>query len=100
AQRGKWSVDKGAMSEIGNSIPPRPTLVGELRRVLRLRHVTTGPKMPMSGWFRRLHCLSRNAPLQSDGPPEISAFLSSLASERGGSASTQNQALYAILFLY
>jgi site-specific recombinase XerD len=32
--------------------------------------------------------------------PEVAAFLSSLASDRHVSASTQNQALHAILFLY
>jgi len=34
------------------------------------------------------------------GEAEVTAFLSSLATERGVSASTQNQALSAILFLY
>ena len=32
--------------------------------------------------------------------PEVAAFLSSLATERAVSASTQNQALAALLFLY
>jgi integrase-like protein len=34
------------------------------------------------------------------GPAEVTAFLSSLATERKVSASTQNQALAALLFLY
>lgn len=34
------------------------------------------------------------------GPPEITQFLTSLAVDRHVSASTQNQALAAVLFLY
>lgn len=34
------------------------------------------------------------------GSPEVAAFLSWLATERHVSASTQNQALSALLFLY
>ncbi len=34
------------------------------------------------------------------GPPEVEAFLSHLATQRGVSASTQNQALCSLLFLY
>ena len=50
-------------------------------------------------WIRRFIVYHRKRHPRELGAPEITAFLSSLAS-REVSASTQNQALSAILFLY
>jgi len=51
-------------------------------------------------WVRRFVLFhNRRHPSDLDAP-EVAAFLSSLASERGVSAATQNQALAAIVFLY
>jgi len=47
-----------------------------------------------------LHLLPRQAPSGRDGPPEVTTFLSSLAVDGNVAASTQNQALSALLFLY
>jgi integrase len=47
-----------------------------------------------------LHPVPRQAPSHRDGAPEIIQFLSSLAIEGRVAASTQNQALRALLFLY
>src|SRR5436853_6291843 len=46
------------------------------------------------------HRVSREASPGRDGATEVSRFLSSLAMEGRVSASTQNQALAALLFLY
>ena len=47
-----------------------------------------------------VHPLPRPPPSGELGEPEITRFLSALATERQVSASTQNQALAALLFLY
>jgi integron integrase len=52
------------------------------------------------GWIRRLIRFHRGRHPRDLGPEEIGRFLTDLAVRRGVSASTQNQALSAILFLY
>lgn len=54
----------------------------------------------LHGLGQTLHPLPRQTPPQDMGAPEIQAFLIHLAGEKNVAASTQNQALSAILFLY
>jgi integron integrase len=79
-------------------VPP-PTLIEELRRVLRLRHYSPRTELAYVGWTRRylrFHGMRHPRDLRE---AEITRFLSHLA-EAGSSASTQNQALNALMFLY
>ena len=52
------------------------------------------------GLDQAFHPIQRKATPAGPGAPEVEAFLSGLATQRGVSASTQNQALCAVLFLY
>jgi integron integrase len=52
------------------------------------------------GWIRRFILFHDKRHPEDLGEPEVSRFLSSLATERRVAASTQNQALAALLFLY
>lgn len=75
-------------------------LVQQTREVLRLKHYSIRTESTYVQWitsFVEFHHL-RN-PLQM-GKSEVTAFLTYLANERKVSASTQNQALFALLFLY
>ena len=79
---------------------PSPKLIPTVRRALKLRHYSRRTEEAYVGWVRRFvryHGLRHPAEL---GEAEISDFLSELAAEAGVSASTQTQALSAILFLY
>jgi hypothetical protein len=51
------------------------------------------------GWVRRFILFHRKRHPAEMGPVEITQFLTALAVDRHVSASTQNQALAAILFL-
>jgi len=51
-------------------------------------------------WIRRYIVFHKKVHPSTMGAPEISAFLTWLAVEQRLSASTQNQALCAVLFLY
>jgi integrase len=76
-----------------------PKLLDRCRRAIGLRHYSRRTEEAYIGWIRRFigfHGLRHPRDL---GTPEVTAFLTSL-SGRGVSASTQNQALSAILFLY
>jgi hypothetical protein len=80
--------------------PAKPKLLTRLRRAIRLHHYSPRTEQAYVHWVRRLvryHGLRDPAVM---GEPEISAFLTDLATRRGVSASTQKQALGAILLLY
>ena len=79
---------------------PSPSLLTQVRDAIRLRHYSRRTEEVYVQWVRRFitHCGMRH-PRQL-GAAEVSSFLSSLAVEGQVSASTQNQALAALLFLY
>ena len=84
--------------------PPPPAggrrLLDRVRDRLAMGHYSPRTTTAYVGWIRRFILFhGRRHPLDM-AAPEVSAFLSSLATERGVSASTQNQALAALLFLY
>ncbi|MGQ0646075.1 MAG: integron integrase, partial [Gemmatimonadaceae bacterium] len=76
------------------------TLIGQLRRSLRLRRYSPRTEEAYVAWTRRFvrfHGMRHPSGLE---PADVRTFLSDLAIERGVSASTQNQALSALRFLY
>ena len=75
-------------------------LLERVRAKARTRHYSPRTERAYVDWVRRfVHFHGRRHP-SSMGEPEIAAFLTHLATERRVSASTQNQALAALLFLY
>ena len=79
---------------------PRPMLLDKVREACRLRHFSPRTEKAYAGWIRRFIRFHRRRHPREMGAPEVEAFLSSLARDRAVSASTQNQALSALLFLY
>jgi site-specific recombinase XerD len=80
--------------------PPGSRLLARLREAIRVRHYSLRTERAYSDWVRRyIRYHGMRHPSQM-GEAQVTAFLSSLANERHVSASTQNQALAAILFLY
>ncbi|MSR46095.1 MAG: integron integrase [Planctomycetes bacterium] len=78
--------------------PPR--LIDRVRAVIRARHLSPRTEQTYVHWiirFVRFHHLRHPDAM---GAPEIRDFISSLAVTRHVSASTQNQALAALLVLY
>jgi integron integrase len=89
----------------GSAVPragaeARRPLLEELRIQLRLRHRSLSTERSYVGWVRRFVIFHGKRHPSELGPDEIEAFLGDLASVRGVAASTQNQALNAIVFLY
>jgi len=77
-----------------------PRLLDRVRSTLRARHYSIRTEEAYVAWIRRfiLHHGKRHP--QDMGAPEVVEFLTHLALRRKVSASTQNQALSAVLFLY
>jgi integron integrase len=71
-----------------------------MRRALRSRHYSRRTEQTCCQWVRRFICFHGVRHPGEMAEPEINAFLTHLAVEQNVSASTQNQALSGILFLY
>jgi integron integrase len=78
----------------------RPKLIGELRQALRCKHYSRRTEQSYCNWVRRFVRFHKMRNPAEMSEAEINAFLSHLGLRRKVSASTQNQALSAILFLY
>ncbi len=80
-------------------IPSTGPLLDRVRKAIQARHLSPRTEEAYSGWIERFIQQSQARP-EEMGEVEIGRFISRLASESRVSASTQNQALNALLFLY
>jgi integron integrase len=94
-------VEGGQTAEELEAAPPgKPRLLPEVRRILRTRHYSPRTEEAYVGWIRRyirFHGLRHPTGL---GASDVRDFVSSLAVQGKVSASTQNQAVAALCFLY
>jgi integron integrase len=93
------SGSRPALQLVSPAGPP-PRLLDRVRQALETRHYSRRTEKAYVGWIRRyilFHC--KRHPREM-GAPEVTQFLTALAVERKVAASTQNQALGALLFLY
>jgi integrase len=79
---------------------PSPKLLDRVRDAVRTRHYSRRTEEAYVAWIRRYIVFHRTTHPGQMGASEISQFLTWLAVDRRVSASTQNQALSALLFLY
>ena len=77
-----------------------PRLLDQVRTRCRLRHLSKRTEAAYVGWVRRFILANDKRHPSTLGGAEVEAFLSELATRGHVAASTQNQALSAILFLY
>lgn len=87
---------------LSRPVPDRtkPRLLDEVRRRLRLKHYSLRTEEVYVGWIRRFILANGKRHPREMGAAEVERFLTSLAVEGRVAASTQNQALSALLFLY
>jgi integron integrase len=78
----------------------RPRLLDQLRQALRVRHRSRRTEDAYADWVRRFILFHGKRHPVELGPEALTAFLNHLAVEGGVTASTQNQALNALVFLY
>lgn len=77
-----------------------PRLLDEVRRRMRLKHYSLRTEQAYVAWIRRFIFASGRRHPRELGAADVERFLSGLAVRQGVAASTQNQALSALLFLY
>lgn len=78
----------------------KPKLLDRVRWHLRIKRYSIRTEQAYLDWIRRFILFHKKRHPAEMGEEEIGAFLSHLAVNRRVSASTQNQALCALLFLY
>lgn len=112
--RDYFKMDLDALGETTTSVPaPRDhvfssaaveshyeEIFSELRRVFALRHLSPRTVDAYLAWVRRFLVYYGLVPARQLDGHLIGAYLSYLAQERKVSASTQNQALNALVFLF
>jgi integron integrase len=81
-------------------VPKSVRLMDQVREVLRFHHYAYNTEKSYVSWILQYIRFHNKKHPKDMGKHEIEAFLSHLAVNRNVTASTQNQALNAILFLY
>ena len=71
-----------------------------MRFLIRRKHVSRATEKAYVQWIRRYILFHEKRHPHDMGATQVEAYLSHLAVNRNVSASTQNQALPALLFLY
>ena len=84
-------------SQIGQA---KPKLLDQVKTHLRSLHYSRRTEESYINWIKRFIIFNNKMHPEQLGKDQIRKFLNHLAVERNDSASTQNQALQAILFLY
>ena len=89
-----------AVHETSPAGPLKPRLLDRVRTALRTRHYSRRTEEAYVAWIRRYIFFHGKRHPAEMGAPEITRFLSALAVDGKVAASTQNQALSALLFMY
>jgi integron integrase len=78
----------------------KPKFLDQLRHAIRLRHYSIRTEEAYVNWAKRFILFHNKRHPQEMARAEVTAFLTHLAVDKRVAASTQNQALNAIVFLY
>ena len=88
------------MMQRQTSFPGKPKLLDQLRTFMRARRYSLRTEKAYLDWIRRFILFHGKRHPRELGEREITEFLTDLAAHRHVAASTRNQALSALLFLY
>ena len=83
-----------------NSHPSGKKLLDRYREALRNRHYSHRTEETYVSWVRQFILFHNKRHPGEMGATEINAFITYLVNEKGVAASTQNQAISSVLFLY
>src|SRR3569832_2626027 len=78
----------------------KPKLLEQVREKIRVKHYSIRTEKAYVDWIKRFILFHGKKHPAQMGMEEVNRFLTHLAAQRDESASTQKQALGAILFLY
>ena len=100
-EKAKAEMPPGAPVRREGIVPnPKKKLLDQVREVIRLKHYSIRTEQTYVDWIKRYIFFHGKRHPREMGAAEIEGFLTDLAVRRGVAASTQNQALNALVFLY
>jgi integron integrase len=101
-QLNRQGFERRELAENGSPTvsPPKPKLLDQVRQAIRMRHYSDKTEKAYVHWIKRYIFFHGKRHPAEMAEAEIGRFLSSLATDGHVSASTQNQAFNALLFLY
>jgi integron integrase len=77
-----------------------PRLLDQMKTAIRVRHLSLHTEQAYCSWVKRFILFHGKRHPEEMGVAEVTAFLNHLAEDRTVAASTQNQALNSLVFLY
>jgi len=83
-----------------SSVTSKPKLLDQMRHAIRAKHYSKRTEEAYAQWAKRFILFHNKRHPEEMGEKEINEFLTHLAVNERVAASTQNQALCAIVFLY
>ena len=95
-----YALASGAPCILREPAVKPPRLLDRVRAAVRARHYSRRTEKAYVAWIRRYIPFHGKRHPSGMSAPELTTFLSSLAVDANVAASTQNQALSALLFLY
>lgn len=95
-----YHPEDAVISGTGNQQARAPRLLEQLTERCRVKHYSIRTERAYRDWARRFILANGKRHPRELGAMEVEAFLSRLATDDDVAASTQNQALSALLFLY
>ncbi len=98
----EWLESRPVASVNSSSIEAHsaPRLLDQVRATLRLEHYSGRTETAYIDWIKRFILFHLKRHPSEMGAEEVRSFLTYLATEKNVAASTQNQALSALIFLY
>jgi integron integrase len=94
-----YPVASSPVSHLGNDLDQRRRVLDRLRATIRARHYSPRTEKAYAGWAVRFLSFCEPTRAESLGAADVARFLTHLATRDRVSASTQNQAFSALLFL-
>ncbi len=98
--------DLGTTASEGKNYPEKlrlrqkPKLLEQVSHIIRCKHYSIRTEESYINWIKRYIFFHNSKHPKDMGATEISSFLTHLATQKKVAASTQNQALCALVFLY
>ncbi|MCP4295108.1 MAG: integron integrase [Proteobacteria bacterium] len=100
SQSGKTDTSPYPVQNKDSSKKQESELLERVRNEIRTRHYSTRTEQAYEAWIRRYIGFHQGKAAEKMGSQEVVTFMEYLAVRRNVSASTQNQALNALVFMY
>jgi integron integrase len=100
SSQSRFDAQKSTAPSVRPGQPNEPRFLVQVAHACRVKHLAYRTEQSYVAWVKRFILFHGKRHPQEMGPTEVRAFLTHLAVNRTVSASTQNQALNAIVFMY